>query len=142
MASITAYAKWWVHALTDGVVDLNDGSYKVSLHTSTYSVSTAHETWDDTTNEVSGTNYTTGGSAIGSVSVTESGGTTTCDGSDVTWSQSGGGFSDARYAVIYYDTGTTTTSPLQGYIDFGGNKGNVTGDLTIQWNGSGIFTIA
>ena len=143
MASITAYNDWWIHVLTDGNADLNDNTkYKVSLHTSTYTPAATHVFWDETSNEVTGTNYTAGGNSLASVTVTESGGTTTCDAADTTWSQSGAGFSNARHAVIYFDTGTDSTSYLQGTIDFTGDKGNVTGDLTIQWNASGIFTIA
>jgi len=142
MATITAYSKWWVKVLTDGTVDLNDGSYKVALATASYTPSAAHEDFADITNEVSGTNYTAGGAAIGSVTVTETGGTTTVDGADVTWTSSGTGFNDARYAILYYDTATAGTSPLQGYIDFSSDKGNTTGDLTLQWNAQGIFTIS
>ena len=143
MATLVAYDKWWVHVLTDKLIDLNAASeYKVSLHTSTYSVSTAHEDFADLTNEVTGTNYTADGNALASVTVVESGGTTTVDAADTTWSQSGAGFSNARTAVLYHDSGVDATSNLQAYIDFGGDKGNVTGDLTIQWNASGIFTIA
>lgn len=143
MATISSYENWWVKTLIDKVVDLNDGNFKVALVTSSYTPDAAnHDYFNDITNEVSGTNYTAGGAAPGTPTVSKSGGTTTFDAADVTWSQSGAGFSTARYAILYYRTGTASTSPLMGYIDFGGNKGNTTGDLTIQWGASGIFTIA
>lgn len=92
--------------------------------------------------QVTGTNYTAGGATLGSKSLTESGGTVTFDAADVTWTQSGTGFNNAYYAIIYKDTGNTATSPLIGLIDLTGPKGNVSGDLTIQWGGSGIATWA
>lgn len=145
MASITLYnlQKQYQYDGT-AVIDWNTDTIKCMLVTSSYTPSaTTHNYIDDAnTNEVSGTNYTAGGATIGSVSVSESGGTVTVDGADVTWTQSGAGFSNARYAIIYKDTGTPATSPMFGYIDFTSDKGNVSGDLTVQWNASGIFSVA
>lgn len=144
MATITKYNKFLKNQF-DGtaVIDFNTDTIKVALVTSTYSPSaTTHDFFDDITNEVSGTNYTAGGATIGSLTLTESSGTVTFDGADVTWAQSGSGFSTARYAIIYKSTGTASTSPLIGYIDFTADKGNVSGDLTIQWGAGGIFTVA
>lgn len=123
-------------------IDFNTDTIKLSLHTSTYTPNAdTHVDFADVTNEVSGTNYTSGGETI-TCTVTETGGTVTVDGSNATWSQSGSGFNDARYAVLYKDTGTASNSPLIGYIDFTSDKGNVDGDLTVQWNASGIFTLS
>jgi hypothetical protein len=90
----------------------------------------------------SGGGYTTGGETLGSTAVT----TVTTndamyDAADVTWSSNASGFSTARYAVIYKSTGTASTSPLVGYIDFVSNQDNVNNDLTIQWNTSGILQL-
>lgn len=103
---------------------------------------TTHDYFDDITGEVSGTNYTAGGATLGSVTLTESSGTVTFDAADVTWTTSGTGFTNARYAILYKSTGTSSTSPLIGYIDFTTDKGNTTSDLTIQWGTSGVFTVA
>lgn len=142
MASITKYNSWQKFQL-DGtaVIDWDTDTIKVSLHTSTYVPNVAtHQYFNDLTNEVTGTNYTAGGATIGSISVVESAGVSTVDGNDVTWLQNAGGFTNARYAVIYKDTTVATTSPLVGYIDLTTDRGNTAGDLTIQWNASGIFT--
>ena len=109
---------------------------------STYTpLATTHDFFNDVTNEVSGTNYTAGGATLGSPTLTESSGTVKFDASDVTWAQNAAGFADARYAVIYKSTGVASTSPLIGYIDFASDKGNVSGDLTLVWGVSGIFTV-
>lgn len=142
MATIAKYNKFLKNQM-DGtaVIDFNTDTIKVALVSSSYTPSaTTHDFFDDITNEVSGTNYTAGGATIGSPTLTESAGVVTFDGADVTWTQSAAGFSTARYAIIYKSTGTASTSPLLGYIDFGSDKGNVNGDLTIQWNASGIAT--
>jgi hypothetical protein len=118
---------------------------KVALVTSSYTPSRAtHDFWDDvSTNEVSGTNYTAGGNEVASKTVTTAANVTTWDAADpATWSQSGTGFSNARYAILYKDTGTPSTSPLVAYHDFGSDKGNVDGDLTVQLDSAGIATIS
>lgn len=125
------------------VIDFDTDTIKVMLVTNTYVPSaTGHAAKNSVTNEVSGTNYTAGGATLSSVTLVDSAGTITFDAADVTWAQSGTGFSTARHAVIYKDTGTAATSTLIGWIDFGADKGNVAGDLVLQFNASGIFTWA
>lgn len=99
-----------------------------------------HSYFNQVTNQVTGDGYTAGGAQIGNISVSQTGGVTTVDGDPVTWVQEAGGFTDARYAVIYKDTTNAATSLLVGYIDFVTDRGNVNGSLTIQWHQDGIFT--
>ena len=61
------------------------------------------------------------------------------DADDVTWSTS---TITARGAVLYKSTGTASTSALICYIDFGSDKSSAGGNFTIQWNASGILTLA
>jgi len=142
MATITKYNLWQTNQLNgSAVIDWDTDTIKVALASSSYTPNAAvHNFFDDITNEITGTNYIAGGGTVTTVAVTESGGVTTVDGDDVTWAQSGGGFTTARYAILYKDTGAAATSPLVGYIDFTTDKGNVNGDLTVQWNAAGIFT--
>lgn len=156
MASITKYNKFLLTQMNGGndttgsstasaarVVNFASDTIKVMLVSSTYTPSaTGHAAKNSITNEVSGTNYTAGGNTLGSVTVIDSAGTITFAGGNITWAQSASGFTNARYAIIYKDTGTAATSSLLGYIDFGADKGNVSGDLIIQWSGSGICTWA
>ena len=48
----------------------------------------------------------------------------------------------ARYAVIYDSTGTSSTSALIGYVDFGADVSTTNGTFQITWDSAGIFTIA
>lgn len=129
------------NGLTNGVFDLDTDTIKVSAHTNTYTVNQdTHDFFDDVTNEVTGTNYTAGGATLTSPTVTRSTGTVTFDGADIVWTQSASGFSTARKFVIYKSTGTSTTSRLFSVVTADADVGNVTGDLTIAWNASGIAT--
>jgi hypothetical protein len=141
MASISFYNNATKDIL-DGTIDLDSDTIKVSLHASTYTPAVTHDFFDDLTNEVTGSNYTAGGATLGSTAVT----TVTTndamfDAADTTWSAHASGFSTARYAVIYKSTGTDSTSPLIGYIDFTTDQDNVNNDLTIKWNASGILQL-
>lgn len=143
MASIQKYNKWQEQALNgSGPIDWDTDTIKVMLVSSAYTPAPTTDSFinDVNANEVSGTNYTAGGETIAGISVVESGGISTINGNDVQWLQAAGGFSNARYGIIYKDTGTPATSPLVGYIDLTTDKSNVNGDLTIQWGASGIFT--
>ena len=120
--------------LWNGTVDLAADTIKVALVTSSYSPSlTADEFFDDVTNEVTGTGYTAGGATLSGQAVTAD--TVSHRGkftaNNVTWSSS---TITAAGAVIYKSTGTASTSPLIGYIDFGGNKSSSAGNFTIQWD--------
>lgn len=152
MATITKYNKFLLTQMNGGndttggstagaarVVDFDTDTIKVMLVSNSYTPSTTgHATKTSVTGEVTGTNYTSGGATLGTLSVTDSTGTITFDAADVTWTQSGTGFNNAYYAIVYKDTGSAGTSTLIGYIDLTGPKGNTTGDLTIQWGGTGI----
>jgi hypothetical protein len=125
----------------NSVFDLDTDTIKVSAHTNTYAPNQdTHDFFDDVTNEVSGTNYTAGGATLASPTVTRSTGTVTFDANDVVWTQSGAGFSTGRKFVVYRSTGTPATSRLFSVVTADADVGNVTGDLTLQWNASGIAT--
>ncbi len=125
------------------IFDLDEAAddIKVAAATNTYSISQdTHDFFDDITNEVTGTNYTAGGAAIGSQTLTRSTNTVTFDGADVVWTQSGAGFSTARKFPVYRNSGVASTSRLFSVVTADADVGNLTGDLTIAWNASGIAT--
>ena len=143
------YGKYKEKLLTQNdTVDWDDNSsttVKLALVTSSYTPAVdTHDFWNDVSaNEVSGTNYTAGGNAIANKAVsTPASGTITVDGDDpTTWSQDASGFSNARYAILYKDTGNTATSPLIAYYDMSSDQGNVAGDLTLSFSPN-IFTVS
>jgi len=141
------YHKWLEAQIDGGVantpVDFGGDTLKIALVGAGYTpAQSTHDLFDDAdSNEVSGVNYTSGGETLASKTVTESSGTVTFDNTvDITWSQDASGFSDARYAILYKDSGAAATSPLIAYADLGGNKGNQDGDLTLEFDAAGIIT--
>lgn len=109
------------------------GTVKVALvDTGTYTYSSSHQYYSDLSGVV-GTPVT-----IGSVTYTSG----LVDGADVTFSAVSGASAEAL--VIYIDTGTSSTSRLIAYIDTSVTGLPVTpngGDITVTWNGSGIFQL-
>ena len=85
---------------------------KCSLHTVTYAANVdTDKLWNTATNEVSSTNYTTGGFTLTAPTITYDTATneTRYDAVDATWTTV---TFTARQAVVYKSTGTSTTSPL------------------------------
>ena len=123
-------------------VDLDTDTIKVALITSAVAPNLdTHTHWSDlSANEVSGTGYTAGGETLAGKTVTRSAAVTTFDCADITWAQNGAGFSNARHAIFYKDTGTPATSPLIATSDFGADKGNVTNQLVLQIDAAGLLT--
>ena len=116
---------------------------KVALYTSDASAHIAQATnvylSDLPDHEVAnGSGYATGGVALGTKTCTCSALVTTFDAADTSWSAS---TITARYAVIYFASGTASTSLLIGYVDFGADQSSSSGTFQITWNASGIFTI-
>ena len=91
-----------------------------------------------------GYSYTAGGRPVASntLAMVTATGVVTFDAADITWTSSATGFGGARYAVLW-DFGTSVTAgcPLIAYADFVADKGNTSGDLTLQMAADGIFTV-
>jgi hypothetical protein len=123
-------------------IDWDSATIKCSLHTATYSpLPDTHDFWDDATNEVTGTNYTTGGVALGSPTVTYDTGTdeTRLDANDAVWTTAT--IASIRYAVVYEDTaGASTTDPLITYYDLGAQSVTAA-NFTVQWDATGVAKI-
>jgi hypothetical protein len=123
-------------------VDYDTDTIKVALLTSSYTPDQdAHDYFNDvSTYEVSGTGYTAGGITLASKTATYDSATNVIvlDAADVTWSSS---TITARYAVVYDSTGTSSTSALIGYVDFGSDQSSTNGNFTITWDSTGIVRI-
>lgn len=104
-------------------VDWVTDTIKMSLHTVTYTPNQdTDQYWNTATNELAATGgYTAGGATLASKTLTYDAPSNTVrlKAADVTWSAA---TFTARYAVIYKSTGTSTTSHLMGYINFGADQ--------------------
>lgn len=120
-------------ALLNGTINLESDTIKVAMvDTGTYTVDLANHDFYNDVSGVVGTPQT-----LGSKTFTNG----VFDAADVTFTAVTGNSVEAL--VIYKDTGSSATSSLLVYIDSGTNL-PVTpngGDITIQWNASGIFSL-
>lgn len=126
----------------NGGIDLDTDTIKVALVTSSYTPDQdAHDFFNDVTNEVVGTGYTAGGASLANKAVTadNTDNEGVFDADDVSWTTS---TITARGAVIYKDTGVSSTSALICYLDFSSDKVSTAGTFTIQWNAEGILNLA
>lgn len=122
------------------------GTLKMAIVKATYAPDqNLHDFFDDAVaHEVTGTGYTARGAACATPtwSGPDAAGLLTFDAADPPmWAQNAAGFADGRRAILYYDTGTNSTSRLVGYSnDFGADSGNVAGDFSVALNAAGIYT--
>lgn len=112
----------------------NTGLYVALVDTGTYTYSNTHQFYSDLSTSVVGTPQ-----EITSVTLTNG----VVDGDDVTFTSVSG---DSVEAVVLYrkNAGADTTWRLVGYIDTSVTGLPVTpngGDITINWNASGIFQL-
>ena len=118
-------------------IDWLTNTIKVSLHTNTYTPNQdTHDFWDDATNEVSGTGYTTGGATLGTKTLGSTLNVVKFDAADTVWPAS---TITARRAVVYKDSGTPSTSPLLSWVDFGADVVSSAGNFTITWDSAGVL---
>ena len=121
--------------LCNKVVDLEGDTIKVTLYDNSHSFS-ASDTDYTTDNELATTGgYTQGGATLASKAVTEAA-TTKWDAADTAWTSA----TFTAYHAVIYDS--TAGNDLIASIDFGGAKVVAAGTFTIQWDSSGIITLA
>ena len=99
-------------------------AFKLALYTSSATLG-ATTTAFTTPGQASGTNYTSGGATLTSVTPTTSGTTALCDFADLTF---GTATVTARGCMIYNDTQSDKAVAV---IDFGGDKTSTAGNFTI-----------
>lgn len=114
--------------------NLSAGTVKVALvDTGVYTYNSADQFYSSVSTAVVGTPQT-----LGTKTFTNG----VFDAADVTYTAVTGNSVEAL--VIYIDTGTASTSPLVAYIDTSVTGLPVTpngGDITVTWNGTGIFAL-
>ena len=99
-------------------------TFKLALYTSSATM-TAATTAFTTTNQASGTNYTSGGAALTNINPTSSGTTAFTDFADLTF---GTATVTARGCLLY---NSTNSNKALCAIDFGGDKTSTAGDFTV-----------
>lgn len=128
-------------SLWNGELDWDTNTFKALLCTSAYTPNQdTHRYRSDLTGEVAaGSGYAAGGVTLTGKTITYDAptNTVTLDCDDPAWPAS---TITARYLVIYRDTGTSATSPLVAYVDFGADQSSTSGTFTYQVPVAGIAT--
>ena len=110
---------------THNFTNSSGNTFKLAMYTNSASFD-ASTTAYTTSNEVSGTGYSAGGSALTNVTPTSSGTTALTDFADLTFSTA---TVTARGALIYNDS--AGGDPTVVVLDFGSDKTSTAGDFTI-----------
>ena len=130
------------------VHQLSTDTYRLGLITNavTPTASTSDPRWgaggstNFATNQVTpGGNYSTGGPTIGSSTWSETAGTATFDGSDISIAVNASNPNNARWGIIYNDT--SAGKEAVAFLDLGGVTDLTAGTFTVTWNASGIFAL-
>lgn len=126
-----------VKAIMDGDVDLLADTIKaVLVDAADYVVNlTTHDFLDDV---ASGARATNGTGTLASKTTTIATNVVTFDAADLTLTSVTGDPSEA--VVIYKDSGSEATSQLIAYLELSSAVTPNGGNITLQWNASGLFT--
>ena len=126
-----------------GLESAPSGTLKLALMTTSYTFDETDVYFSDLSGEASGTGYTSGGQAVDNVTVTQSDGN---DGAIIDYDAetfSTITVSNVNGCVLYFDTGTPSTSKLVEYKQFTeGAQTIVAGDFTVTPNATGVTLIA
>lgn len=142
-------SKWYGNALLGQYsstaarrVDWDADAATVSLHTSSYTPNQdTDDFWNDATNEISGTGYSTPGFVLTTSAPTYDSASNEMrlDANDASWTTAS---FTARIAVVWINTaGASSTDPVLTYVDFGGDETVASGTFTIVWDSTGVAKI-
>ena len=120
-----------------GVHDFGTHTYKISLTNTAPAATMA--ALSEITQITAANGYTAGGTAIGSMAVSETGGVATISGNSVTFTAAGGAIGPFRYAVLYNDTATSPADALVGWHDYG-SAITLADTETFEWKPSNAST--
>lgn len=124
---------------TQLAVDLDLETHKGALFsnsiTPNFTTDTAYAVSPYDANEVTGTNWASGGVALTGTTFTGSGGTATFDATDVSVASTT--LSNARGYLLYADALAGNNAIC--LVNFGADYSTVNGTFAIAWNASGIF---
>ena len=126
MAITQAVCNSFKQELLQGLHDLDGHTLKLALYTSSATLGPTTTAFS-TTNESSGTNYTSGGATLSNVAVSLSGTVAFVDFDDVSFSSAT--ISDAAGALIYNSSASNRAIAA---LDFGSTKSVSGGTLTVS----------
>jgi len=136
------YGKFMQYLVSGNSFNWQTDTIKMALLSSSYTPDQDnHDFFDDVqAHEISGTGYTVGGQALTnkSISYDPASNTLSLLCADVAWPES---TITARYAVLYKDTGTPSTSPLIAYADFGASVSSTNGTFKVVVDPTGIIKL-
>lgn len=142
---MAAYNKFldFSEQLAKGVQNFGTDTYKIAL--SNVLPLNTYASLSEITEISAGSGYTTGGDPT-TTSVSETSGTSTVLGTEVTFEASGGTIGPFRYAVLYNDSATSPADALVAWWDYGSSITLNDGEtFRIQFNNASpgaIFTLA
>lgn len=126
---------------TQLALDLDLETHKGALFsnsiTPNFTTDTAYGSAPYNANEVTGTNWASGGVALTGTGLTGSGGVLTYDATDVSVASTT--ITSARGYLLYADALTGNNAIL--LVDFGADYSTVNGTFAIVWSASGLFSI-
>jgi hypothetical protein len=139
-------AKWYAAPLKgffngSPPFDFDSDTMKLALCTASYTPNQkTHAFFSDITNELGTENgYTAGGLVLTSCEVEQKELETRLKAATAVWTITTSSVT-ARYAIVYKSTGTSSTSPLAGYVDFGASMTvPAGGKFTVEWATSGVL---
>ena len=139
MGITTAMCTSFKQELLGGLHDLDTDSIKLALikpsNSGTYGAATTnYSNVTGNSDESSGTNYSAGGQALGSPSITVSGTTAMVDFADEVFAN----VTTSADGCIIYNTANSNSAIC--VIDFGGTVSATAGDLTIEFPAVGAST--
>lgn len=126
---------------TQLALDLDLETHKIALFsnsiTPNYTTDTAYAVAPYNANEVTGTNWPSGGVALTGTGFTAASGILTYDATDVSVATTT--IANARGGLLYADALAGNNAVL--LVDFGADYSTTAGTFAIVWNASGIFTL-
>lgn len=133
-----------LQSVMDGTVDLDNDSFRMTLHNSYTPNQATHGTWADVSaTEISGTGYTAAGNAL-TCTVSRSGLAVTFDCDDQSWPSS---TLTAQYACIVRDAdgnGALASTDILMFcseLQDGSTISTTNGTLGVTINASGVYTV-
>jgi len=137
---MAAYNKFqdFSEQLTSGVHNFVSNAFKIMLVSSPAPIAT-NTIKSNLTEITAGNGYTAGGTAT-TITVSETTGTTTVQGTQVVFTASGGSIGPFQYAVLYNDTATNKN--LVAWWDYGSSVTLASGEtFTVKFNNATPGTI-